>query len=96
MWNIFSYASRPSVCHLWRNVYLGLLLIFDWVVCFDDIKMHELFVNFGDLSLSVISFAKILSRSLGYLHFAYGILCFAKAFVFISVTLGDGSKKILL
>ena len=27
---IFSCASWPSVCLLWRNVYLGLLLIFWW------------------------------------------------------------------
>ena len=48
MLGIFSCASWPSVCLLWRNAYVGLLLIVDWVVCFDAVKCHELFVNFGD------------------------------------------------
>ena len=34
MMSIFSCAYWLSVCLLWRNVYLGLLIIFDWVVCF--------------------------------------------------------------
>ena len=29
MLNIFSWASWPSVCLLWKNVYLGVLPIFD-------------------------------------------------------------------
>ena len=32
MLNIFSCACWPSGCHLWRNVYLGLLPIF-WLGC---------------------------------------------------------------
>ena len=48
MLSIFSCASWPSVYLLWGNVYLGLLSIFDWVVCFLDIELHELFINFGD------------------------------------------------
>ena len=32
------------LCHLGRNVCLGLPLIFDWVVCFSDVKLHELLV----------------------------------------------------
>ena len=39
--------------------------LFYWV-CFFDIELHELFVNFGD-SLSVASFANIFSHSEGYL-----------------------------
>ena len=31
---IFSHACQPFVCLLWRNVYLGLLPVFNWVVCF--------------------------------------------------------------
>ena len=48
MLNISSCASWPSVCLLWRNVYVGLLLIFDWVVCLDAVKYYELIINFGD------------------------------------------------
>ena len=33
MVSIFSTASWASVCHVWRNVYLGLLPIF-WLSCF--------------------------------------------------------------
>ena len=47
MLDIFSYASWPSVYLLWRNIYLGLLLFFR-LGCFDAVKHHELFVNFGD------------------------------------------------
>ena len=42
MLSIFSCASWPSVCLLWRNVYLGLLLIFNCVVWLFDIELHEL------------------------------------------------------
>ena len=46
MLSIFSCAFWPSVCFLWRNVYFELLPLFDWVVCFFDIELHELFVYF--------------------------------------------------
>ena len=47
--NIFSCACWTSVCLLWRNVCLGLWpIFFYWVVCFDAVKCHEQFVNFGD------------------------------------------------
>ena len=39
-----------SVCLLWekKNVYLDLLpILLDWVVCFYDIDLYELFVYFG-------------------------------------------------
>ena len=32
--SIFSCALWPSVCLLWRNVYLDLALTFDWIICF--------------------------------------------------------------
>ena len=50
MLNVFSCASWPSVCLLGEmSISKGLQpFIFDWAVCFDDIKPHELFVNFGD------------------------------------------------
>ena len=43
--SIFSCARWPSVCLLWRNVYLGLLFIFFLLGWVFDI---ELFANFVD------------------------------------------------
>ena len=43
-----SYTSRPSVCLLWRNVYLGLLPSFSLGGLFLDLELHESFVDFGD------------------------------------------------
>ena len=34
MLSIFSFASWISVCHLWREIYLDLPPIFDWIACF--------------------------------------------------------------
>ena len=36
---------------LWRNVCLGLLPIFDWIIYIFDVELHELFLYFGDWSL---------------------------------------------
>ena len=38
--NTFSRASWPSVCPLWRNVYLGLPPIFDWIVTHTHTHTH--------------------------------------------------------
>ena len=108
MLSIFSCASWPSVCLLWRNVYLGLLPIFYVVVwvflilsCMSCLCILE--IN----PLSVASFANIFSQSVSCL-FALFMVSFALPkilslirshlfiFVFISITLGDRSKKILL
>ena len=43
----FSCACWPSLCLLWRNVYLGLLPIF-WLGCFFIAELYELFVYFGN------------------------------------------------
>ena len=51
MLSIFSCVFWPSVCLLWGNIYLDLLSIFDWIVYFFDIELHEVFVCFGDESL---------------------------------------------
>ena len=32
---------------LWRNIYLGLVYIFDWVVRFSDTELYEIFIYFG-------------------------------------------------
>ena len=46
---IFSCACWSSVCLLWKNIYSGLLPIFNWVVwvLFFYIELHELFTHFG-------------------------------------------------
>ena len=78
----------------------------DWLVCFSGIELYMLLVYFGNY-LSVVSFAIIFSHSEGCL-FTLLIVSFAVQkllslirshlfiFVFISITLGGGSKKILL
>ena len=50
MLSISSYAHWPSACLLWRNVYLGLLPIFQlfFVCLFFAVDLYELFVYFGD------------------------------------------------
>ena len=104
MLSIFSCASWSSVCLLWKNIYLLLLPIFDWVVCPSDIEMYELFVYFGNNPMLVTSFANIFSHSVCCLLvlFMISLLCKKKKkkllrligphlfiFAFISFTLGD-------
>ena len=45
---IFSCACWSSVCLLWKNIYSGLLPIFNWVVwlLFFYVELHELFTHF--------------------------------------------------
>ena len=45
MLRIFPCASWPSACLLWRNVYLGLLPIFDWVVFSSISYLYILEIN---------------------------------------------------
>ena len=40
MLNIFSWASWPSVCLLWRNVCLDFCSFFEWAVCFNGVKPY--------------------------------------------------------
>ena len=80
---------------------------FDWVVRFDDIKPHEVFVNLETNPLLVTSFANIFSQSVGCLFILF-MVSFAVQkllslirshlfiFVFISIIMGDRSKRILL
>ena len=107
MLSIFSLACWQYVCLLGRNVYLGLLPIFQLVGCFFDIELHELLVNFGINPLSVASFTNMFSHSEGCLFVLFKVsfavqklLSFIRShlfiFVFISISLGDGSKRILL
>ena len=108
MLSSFSCASWPSVCLLWRNVYLGLLPIF--------FKNHIVFLILSCMSclhildinpLSITLFANIFSHSIGCL-FIFLMVSFSMQkllslisphlliFAFISFVLGDRSKKILL
>ena len=102
----FAYACRPSMCLLWRNVYLGLLTIFQlgW---FFVVELHELFTYFGDRLLSVASLAKIFSHSVGclfvFLMFSFAVRKLLSSIrshwficVFIFIILGARSNKMLL
>ena len=106
MLSSFSCVSWPSLCLLWRNVYLGLLLIFGLgflliLSCMSCLYILE--IN----PLSVDSFANIFYHSEGCLFVLFMVsfvvqklLSFMKShlfiFVFIFITLGGVSKKILL
>ena len=89
MLSIFLCVYRPSVC-LWRNVWLGLLPIFLFVLI-------EQFAFLILSCMTVISFAVILSLSEGCLLISF-IVSFAvqkllslirsHLFVFIAITLG--------
>ena len=43
---LLSMCLLASICFLWRNVCLGLLPIFDWVVCFSVIDLHMFLVYY--------------------------------------------------
>ena len=60
--SIFSCVCWPSVCLLWRNVYLGLLPIFHWVVCFLILSCMSCLYILKINPLSVASFANIFSH----------------------------------
>ena len=108
MLSIFSCACWPSVCLLWRNVYLGLLPIFLIALfVFVLFSCMSLFVYFGDQALCcmVASFATVFSH---YIACAFFMVFFAVQkpvslirfhsfiFGFISIALGDWLKKILI
>ena len=108
MLSSFSCASWPFVSLLWRDVYLGLLPIFELGCLFFLILscmscLYILEIN----PLSVDSFANIFSHSEGCLFVLFMVsfavqklLSLIRSHLFISVlifiTLGGGSKKILL
>ena len=97
----------PSVCFLWRNVYLDLHPFFDWVVCFLLLNcMSCLYI--WKLSpcwshhLQILSpilrvvFSPCLWVSFAVQKFLSFIRSHLFIFVFIFTILGGGSKKILL
>ena len=106
MLSIFSCASWPSVCLLWRNIYLGHLPIFRWG-CLVFWYWTAWAGIFWRLIPSVALFASIFSHSVGCLFILF-MVSFAVqkllslfrshlfTFVFISITLGGGLQEILL
>ena len=99
----FLVICLPS---LEKHLFRSSAHIFDWVVC-----LFSLILNCMSCSyilkinpLLVVSFVNIFSHSVSSFHFVYGFLFCAKAlslirphlFIFIFITLGGGSKKILL
>ena len=95
MLSILSCVCWQSVYLLWRNVYVGLLPIFGLGFLF--------WIN----PLSVASFANIFSHSEGCLFVLFTvsfvvqkllsfIRCHLFIWVFISISLGGGSKRVLL
>ena len=106
MLSIPSCVCWQSVDLLWRNVYLDLLAILDWVYIY-DIELHELLYILEINPLSFTSFATIFSHSEGCLLVLFMVsfvvqklLSFIRSHVFIfdfiSITLGGKSKRILL
>ena len=107
MLSIFSCASWPSVCLLWWNVYLGLLLILIGLFVFLILSSMSCLYILEINPLSVASFANIFSHSEDCI-FVWFMVSFAVQkllslirshlfiFVFIFITLGGGSKNILL
>ena len=105
--SIFSSASRPSVCLLWKNVYIGLLPILIGLFVFSILScmccLYILDIN----SLLVASFANIFSHPISCL-FVLLMISFAVRkllslirshlfiFAFIYFSSGHWSKKILL
>ena len=80
--------------------------LFDWVVRFYGIELYKLLVYFGNYFLSIVSLPSILSHS-DHCLFTLFVVTFVVQkllslvrshffiFVFISITPGGGSQKIL-
>ena len=80
-------------------------LFLDWVVCFFHIEFHELLVILEINPLSAASFANIFSHSESCIFILFMVsfavqklLSFIRShsFIFISISLGGGLKRILL
>ena len=70
-------SLEKCLCIFSAQFFIGL-----FVCLFFNIRLHEMFVCFGDPKL-VASFAKIFSHSVGCLFiFFNGFLCCAKTFKF--------------
>ena len=73
------HVCYPPICLLWRNVCLGLFLLFDWVVCFSGLELYELPVYFRNESFvsCFIGYYFLPSWGLSF-HLANSFLCCAK------------------
>ena len=90
MLRIFPCACWPSVCCLWRNVYLDLLL-FLWLGCvfyccclfvlFFDVELPELFVYFEINPLLFASFVNIFSHSVRCLFILFMVSFAVQKFI---------------
>ena len=108
MLGIFSCAFYPSVCFLWRNVYLGVLPIF-WLgyyyYYYFNIKLLKLFVDFEYYFHVITSFTNAFFHFVGcsltmvsfpVKKFLNLIWSYLLMLVFISFSLRYSSKKMLL
>ena len=78
--NGFSHTYWPSICILWRNVFLGLLKkslahFLDWVFVAVAIELHEVFDILKIKPLSVTLFANIFSKSVSCLFILLMVSC---------------------
>ena len=81
-WSMFSFVSGPSVCPLSKSVYLGLLPIFDWIVCLSFVKLCEFPINFGDETLIGDNIGKYVLPCSGLsCCFVDGFFCCAELFI---------------
>ena len=109
MLSSFSCACWPSICLLWRNVYLHLLPIF-WLGCFLLLSYMNCFYILEVNPLLVASFTTIFSHSVGCLFglfvcFNFFMVSFSVQklvnlirshlfmFIFISIAFGDWPRK---
>ena len=107
MSNAFSCAYWPIVCLLWRTVYLELLPIFSWVVCFLLLSYMSFLCILEINPLSGTSFVNIFSHSVDCLFVLFTVSFAVQnlvslirshllIFAFISFVFVDWPKNTLL
>lgn len=104
---MFSCVCGPSVCPLWRTVYLGPLPLLSWIICCFHVEPCEFFMYFGCqpfigciISKRLLPFGRLLFVLLivslaGQKLFSltlYHLLIFAS----VALALGDISTNIML
>ena len=109
MLSIFSCAYWPCVSLLWRNVYLDLQSFFILIGLFAFLMLSFMcYLYIFEMNpLLVVLFANISPHSVFYLFVLFMVSLTVQKFLslirfhlfiiaFISITLGDSSKRILL